>query len=250
MWLPLIAVLLPGLAAAVEPGSVDAHGRNYAYRISWNGIPAAWATVRLARPLASRTEMRVQIRTNRFVDLFWSLRAESWGEVDGITLRPLRFGYDRRVNGERELTTVDAEASGLLTGRYARAGRYRLVEVNDTAVLDPIAAILQALREPPIIGQPKSYEIFTGEARYRIVLRREGTETIRVPAGRFTAARIEPAIWRLENNQPDRRVRRVTLWITDAAPHILLRVRGDVFIGAVYCDLIEQSHDDGAPRAP
>jgi hypothetical protein len=246
----LSAVLFPGLAVAIGPGGVGANGRSYAYRISWNGIPAARATVRFATPVPSRTEIRVQIQTNRFVDLFWSLRAESWGEVDEITLHPLHFGYDRRVNGERELTTVEAEASGELTGRYARAGRYRLIEVNEANVLDPAAAILQALREPPIVGQPKWYEIFTGEARYRIELRRDGTETIQVPAGRFTAARIEPVIWRLENNQPDRRVRRVALWITDAIPHTLLRVRGDVFIGAVYCDLIEQSDDAGAPRLP
>ena len=156
--------------------------------------------------------MRVQIRTNRFVDLFWSLRAESRAEVDSVALRPRHFEFDRSIDGEREFTSVVAGSDGVLTGRYERPRRrYRLMEADGAGILDPIAAILRALREPPLAGQPRSYEIFTGEARYRVELRREGADTITVPAGRFAAARIEPVIWRLETNQLEKRVHRLLL---------------------------------------
>lgn len=242
----LIAILalcsLPSVALR-RPG----RDQNLEYRVSWNGIPAASATVTLTNQStpADTTRMRVKIRTNPFVDLFWNLRAESWAEIDAVALRPQRFTYDRRINGRRELTSIEAEADGELTGRYARLGTYRLIALNSPAALDPMTAVLRALRDLPAMEHPQTYEVFTGESRYRIELRRAGSETINVPAGRFTAARIEPAIWRLDRNAAESRVRHVTLWVTESPPHMLLRVRGEMFIGAVYCELTSLSGVDG-----
>jgi uncharacterized protein DUF3108 len=240
MALVLIGVhLAVGLTAAAGAGAETDR-----YRISWNGIPAANATVMLVEPAGADsavTRLRIEARTNRFVDLFWSLRAESWSEVDAAALRPRVFVYDRRINGRPEVTRVEAGSDGVLTGRYARPGRYELIEVNDPAALDPIAAVLRARRELPPVGATASYPVFTGEARYRIDLYRRGMETIDVPAGRFVAARLEPSVWRSDRQGRDTRVRSLTVWVTDAAPHTLLRVRSEVFIGALYLDLVECS---------
>jgi hypothetical protein len=240
----LTAVLALLVTLGRPAGPAGAVEQAFEYRVSWNGIPAARATVQLRESGAGTpptTEMRADIRTNRVVDLFWSLRAQSWGRVDSTSLRPQHFEYDRRINGTREFTTVEVEPDGQLTGRYARPGRVRLIEVRNPEVLDPIAAILQVLRDPPLDGHTRKYEVFTGEARYRIELRRDGSDVIKVPAGRFVAARLEPVIWRLEKKERDKRVRHLLLWMTEAAPHILLRIRSEVFIGAVYCDLTDLS---------
>lgn len=241
-----LLVALPVLCsvAGVALGAAIGSDQNYEYRVSWNGIPAARVTIGLTNQATAApvtTRVRVEMRTNRFIDLFWSLRAESSAEVDAVALRPQHFTYDRRINGRRELTSIDAEPDGELTGRYARPGRYHLMTINNPVALDPITGVLRALRELPVTGQPQTYEIFTGESRYRIELHRQGSETINVPAGRFAAVRLEPAIWRLDRNARDARVRHLTLWVAEAPPHTLLRVRSEVFIGAVYCELTNVS---------
>jgi uncharacterized protein DUF3108 len=238
---PMTAVRLLVIALTAGPAAAD---QTYRYRISWNGIPAANATVTLvenAGPDKTITRLRIEAQTNRFVDLFWSLRAESLTEVDAQTLRTRFFEYDRRINGRPEVTRVEAEADGILTGRYARPGRYYLKEVNDAEVLDPIAAVLRARRELPAVGGTASYQVFTGEDRYRIDLYRRAVETIDVPAGRFLAARLDPSAFEWGRPTRDTRVRRLSVWVAEAAPHELLRVRSEVFIGAVYLDLLECS---------
>jgi len=243
-WIIRCAAVLLCMAVGAAPRIARAQERSFAYRVSWNGIPAARATVKLADPVSATPQLSrlsAEVETNAFVDLLWSFRGFGWGEADAQTLRPLRFTFDRRINGRRELTEVEAEPDGLLTGRYRREDRSRLVEVNDAEVLDPVAGILHALRAPPAAGAPQVYDIFTGEARYRIELHREDTEMISVPAGRFAAIRITPVMWRIDKNAPETRARRVTMWVTEAEPHLLLRVRGEVFIGALYCDLTEIS---------
>ncbi|MBI4517119.1 MAG: DUF3108 domain-containing protein [Deltaproteobacteria bacterium] len=238
----LVCQLVVAGLAATPPVTAGEVVRQYQYRVSWNGIPVARATVTRTDDqgeLRQTTRLSALIRTNSFVDLFWSLRAQSIAEADALMLRPRWFVFDRRINGKPELTRIDAEPDGLLVGRYARPGRYRLVEVNNPRALDPMTAVLRALQQPPSAAAPQSYDIFTGEARYRIELRREAVETIRVPAGRFDAVRIVPTIWRVEQDKRDPRVRRVAIWVTQSVPHTLLRIRSEVFIGAVYCDLVE-----------
>jgi len=250
----LIGLLTLSLfAPRVGAASLDAGEQGYRYRVTWNGIPAAQATVRFTERLPrepSIAHVWVELRTNRLVDLLWSLRAQSWADVDASTLRPRHFTFDRRINGKPELTQVEADGDGLLTGRYARPWRYRLIEVNDANVLDPMAAILRVRQALPAVGDSDTYDVFTGEARYRIEMRRSASETINVPAGRFSAARIEPVLWRLDQAGPDRRVRHLTLWVTETPPHTLLRVRSEVFIGALYADLTEWSQDGAASAQP
>jgi len=238
--LTALLAVSPSAAANLAVGD-----ESYRYRVTWNGIPAAQATVRFTEHLAqepSITWVWVELRTNRFVDLFWSLRAQSWADIDAGTLRPRHFTFDRRINGKPELTQVEADSEGLLTGRYARPWRYRLIEVNDASVLDPMAATLRVRQALPAVGASHTYNVFTGEARYRIEMRRYASETINVPAGRFSAARIEPVIWRVDQAGPDTRVRHLTLWVTDTPPHTLVRVRSEVFIGALYGELTAWSH--------
>src|SRR5262245_48341287 len=74
--LRLSAVPLACLALSAGAGAAD---EVYHYRISWNGLPAADATVTLAEPTdgdGALTRLHVEARTNRFIDLFWRLRAE------------------------------------------------------------------------------------------------------------------------------------------------------------------------------
>lgn len=251
LFVGLLTLLL--LASPIGATVVDVGDQLYQYRVTWNGIPAARATVRLTERVPHEpptTRMWVEMRTNRFVDLFWSLRAQSWAEVDAATLRSLHFAFERRINGKPETTQIEADGGGLLTGRYARPWRYRLIEVNDANALDPIAAVLRVRHALPAVGDSSTYDIFTGEARYRIELQRYASETVDVPAGRFTAARIEPVIWRVDQDGPDTRVRHLTLWVTDTPPHTLVRVRSEVFIGALYADLTEWSRNDGAQPQP
>jgi hypothetical protein len=245
-------LLLNLLCAAAVTASTDTD-QDLQYRLSWNGIPAASARVRLREStdeLPAVTRVEVQVHTNRFVDLFWSLRGRSSAEVDMQALTTRRFEFDRRINGRPELTQVEIDPDGTLTGRYSRPGRYRLVQVTEVDAVDPITAILRARRRLPATGQPDVFEVFTGEARYRIELHRSREERIEVPAGSFWAVRLSPRIRRLDRSDRDDRVRRVTLWATDAQPHLLLRIRSDVFVGAVYGDLVaisEATPDIGGP---
>ncbi len=235
-----LLLLAPG-ALADTPRE---RAQTLSYRVAWNGIPAANATVsivpdELAGELAYTVETTA--RTNAFVDLFWRFRGNARVVLLEQGWTPLQFNFDRNIRGVRSLTTVhfspsDKRARSL----YVKGGvtKQRL-DVPSLDLVDPITAVFRARHQPIEIGSTVGYDIFTGEAHYRVEVTFEGRDEVAVPAGEFAALRVTPRVWKIRGHEkpPDRRLRGATIWISDDPEHVLLRIRSEVFIGAVTLDL-------------
>ena len=233
----LVAVLGVSSATAASPvatGRLD-------YRLSWNGIPAADATVDVWRdPASPELLYRVEAtaRTNWVVDVVWSLRAYAGSRFATIPPTPLWFRYDREINDERSVTDIAFESSPpYAIGTRRRRDRTNVVDVEEPGILDPIAAIFHALSQPIEVGDTLAYELFTGESRYRVELRISGQEPVDVAGGTFPAWRVDPKVWKVGKG-PEPRLRGATVWVSQEPVRALLRVRSEVFIGAVNCDLL------------
>jgi len=123
---------------------------------------------------------------------------------------------------------------------YEKRGRRREMTVEGAGLLDPITAVFRAGLSGAKTGDQLRYEIFTGEARYRVQLTVVGPDTVEVPAGRFAALRVNPEVWKIGRTaETDTRLQQATIWVADDAEHTLLRIRSEVFIGAVTLDLVK-----------
>jgi hypothetical protein len=247
--LVLIITLFPpavALSAPLPTGQMD-------YRVSWNGISAGSATVEVTRAEQDRASIyRVDaaIQTSWLVDLLWRLRAHALSSFTADQLAPLGFRYDRDVNREHSITDITFEPSGQeAEGRHYRGGEIKVVDVHDAGVLDPVTAIFRALTEPFRNGDTLRYEVFTGEARYRVELHVEGEDLISIAAGTYRAWRVVPRIWKLGSGL-DQRLRDATIWVSQQPVRTVLRIRSDVFIGAVNCDLQRLPAPADQPSAP
>ncbi len=240
----LCGVALVLLATAVGAADPLAAPRRLEYRVAWNGIPAAGATIAVTpNELVGRRSVDVEAtaRTNAFVDVFWSFRgtAKATFLVDGI--EPLRFVYDRTMAGTTYLTWIDFDPNDRgARSVYLRGKKRKEMAVDEAGLLDPITAVFRASLSGAKVGDLLRYEIFTGEGRYRVQLTVVGPDTIEVPAGRFAALRVIPEVWKIGRAaEPDKRLQNATIWVADDDTHTLLRIRSEVFIGAVTLDLVK-----------
>ena len=135
-------------------------------------------------------------------------------------------------------------ADGHARGVYEHAGTRQDTEMM-ADVVDPVTAAFRAIGSDAGPGDDLWYDVWTGEVRYLVKLDIRRRETIDVPAGTFAALQVVPHVWRIEGRPaPDTRIRRATIWVTDDARHVPLRVQSKVFFGAVTLDLLNY-----APRA-
>jgi hypothetical protein len=122
---------------------------------------------------------------------------------------------------------------------YIKGTRRRELAVDGPDLVDPITAVFRARLSGARTGDTIRYDIWTGESRYRVELAVKGLEAIDVPAGRFSALRIEPTVYKLgSGTQRDQRLHQATIWVADDSLRTLLRIRSEIFIGAVTLDLV------------
>ncbi len=234
-------VLLASLATTHAAAAATLTLGEAEYRVSWNGIPAAAATIDVRQDTDSgRPLYRVEVaaRTNWLVDLLWRFRAHALSSFTFDDLAPLGFRYDREENNKHVVTDVTFGPSPVeVTGRKYRGGDTAVMTLREANLLDPITAIFHALVQSVQVGDARRYEIFTGEARYRVELDVTGEDTVSVAAGTYRAWRIEPKVWKLGTGA-DERLRRATIWVSQDGARIPVRIRTEVFVGAVNCDLL------------
>lgn len=239
--LVLLALLLATAAGAATPPE---HPRRLEYQVAWNGIPAAGATVAISpgnRAGEPSLEVEARARTNAFVDLFWSFRgtAKTTMLADGLT--PVRFEYQRTMAGTPYLTWVDFDGGDQRARSvYLKGDKRKELDVAAGDVVDPITAVFRARLSDAGPGDVRRYDVFTGESSYRVQLTVIGPDEIEVPAGRFRALRVVPEVWKIKDTaQPDPRLRGAAIWVADDALRTLLRIRSEVFVGAVTLDLVK-----------
>jgi hypothetical protein len=242
-WLCAAVVLcVAGFARPVAAAVLDAP-RHLVYRVAWNGIPAAQATIDVAPGQESGAPgytISARAATNPFVDLFWRFRGDASTTLLADPLVPLSFRYDRRVNRAPTTTWITfAPGSERARGGYVKPTRREEHDLDDEGLVDPITAGVQALTAHARVGDVLSYRVFTGETHYRVRLTVRGEDTIEVPAGRFEALRVEPEVIKIKNGERrDGHMRRATIWVTRAPVRTLLRIRSEVFVGAITLDLV------------
>jgi hypothetical protein len=240
----LTAALLLATAAAAAASPLPPHPRRLEYRVAWNGIPAADATVAITpgeRAGQPSLDVETQARTNTFVDLFWSFRGTARTTMLADGLRPVQFTYQRTMAGTPYLTWVDFDrADDRAHSVYLRGSKQKKqLDVDARDVVDPITAVFRARLSGAGPGEVRRYDVFTGEASYRVQLTVVAADEIDVPAGHFHALRVVPEVWKLTTSaHPDERLRGATIWVADDPLRTLLRIRSEVFVGAVTLDLV------------
>lgn len=234
------AAVLLGVAARAE--ATLPHPRRLEYRVAWNGIPAAAASVAI-RPVSQDGEEHFQVearaRTNAFVDLFWSFRGTAVSTFDAEALTPRRFEYTRTMRGTPQRTSIEFDPDvPRAHSVFLKGDKRREVAVDGRAVLDPITAVFRARLSGAQPGDVREYDVFTGESFYRVRLTVVAPDEITVPAGRYRALRVVPEVWKVTRTaQLDPRLRGATIWVADDPLRTLLRIRSDVFVGAVTLEL-------------
>lgn len=238
-WIALLTGLTLARSAA---GALPPQPHVLEYRIAWNGIPAGRATVEItAGELAGHDSLVVEAsaRTNAFVDLFWAFRGTARATLLGDELTPLHFTFERQMGGTPYVTRIDFDDERARSV-YIKGNRRREEELDGPGIIDPITAVFRARLGGAKPGDTLHYDVWTGEARFRVQLEVKGPEQIDVPAGRFTALPVVPEVWRVrERPELDTRLRRATIWVADDPPRTLLSIRSEILVGAITLDLVK-----------
>lgn len=231
-------LVIPQYAPGVEPFQ---SGETLVYEASWEGIAVAETRVSLVRNHAHPSWWTGQmwVTTSPVADVLYRMRDYFREDFDYTTWRPSQLYIVQHEKSRLDVwrATFDDSARLVTATKTNRAGRTWVRRFSGGEPWGPFSGAMMALSQPLRPGKTYTVDVFGGGSRYVFAFAVLKREPLTTGLGTFQALRIEPsAVWLSENSFRNQ-ASSMTVWVTDDAHHLPLRIESAVFFGAVRADL-------------
>ncbi len=226
-------------------------GETLLYRASWLGVAAADARVSIVHNKLHPewwTGM-MWLNTSDLVDIAYRMRDVFRENFDYNSLRPNDITILQHENKRLDQWRVTFDhASHLVTAiKTSRHGKITTRRFSGGDPLGPFSGPMMALSQRLKPGDSLTFDVFSGGNRYVFTFKVIDRERITTALGTFDTLKIEPRVLWLSEGSFRSESRETTVWVTDDARHLPVRISSAIFFGDVYADLIEVS--GGPPPA-
>jgi hypothetical protein len=217
----------------------------YEYLVSWQGIPAASAELKVFQA-GKYIRVVTKLRTNSAVDVFYKLRFNSESWIEKETLKPFRTHIEQTENGRVKLFDISFREDGEIYSFRSTNGQdqkeYRIRSSNQ--VFDPFSAVFNALAMQWGMGAERYFDTFTGKTRYLVNLAVKDKATISGDHfGVVQCFEVVPQVSNLTNPSANSKLRSAKIYVSQERPRKILKVVSKVFVGSVVVELIDSKLD-------
>lgn len=221
----------------------DLREGTYTYVISWQGIPAAEASISVSAlgpaadiGISSRILVVNTAKTYNPIDLLYKLRFRAETLMNKATFVPEVYSVHQRENSrEKELRVAFGEDGAISAVRVQRdkgeMKRVRLISKNDT--LDPVSAAFLARSQPWSIGDVRTFDIFNGKSRYLIHLTAVKNAQVDAGGALRSTIMIVPRVQNLVNPEQSKKLREARIFLSNDKARDILLIESEVFVGTV-----------------
>jgi Protein of unknown function (DUF3108) len=212
------------------------------YRFGWSGLTAATGDVHFTKPSESKFQLDGIGRTIGFVRALWKLDVNYQAVASAETLRPIETQQVESYRSKRIVTHLTFTNNGVTRARTEGKGpaETRTRQFSFHNLFDLFSAMLY-LRSQPLKDR-SIYRVVAYPATntYLATVTVIGREKISVHAGSYNAIKLDLQLKRIGKHrqlEPHRKFRRATIWVSDDAERLLLRIEAQVFVGTVFAEL-------------
>lgn len=230
-------------------------GETLVYDASWEGVAAARVRIMLSRP-AKRPQSwtgQMWLKSSKVVDLLYPMRDYFREDFSSATWRPsdimiLQHEKQRQDQWRAEFSDGGSFITSVKRNRAGRTWTRRFVGGRPWG---PFSGAMMALSQPLAPGKTYTFDVFSGGNRYVFAFKVIGRERLTTALGTFDALKVEPSVVWLSEGSFRKDATQTTLWISDDARHLPLRIESAVYIGSIKADLVQVTNGPGGDlKAP
>ena len=218
------------------------------YRFGWSGLTAATGDVHFTKPSENRFQLDGTGRTIGFVRALWKFDVSYQAIASAETLRPIETRQIENYRSKKIVTHLAFTNNGVTRTRTEGKGvaEAKTRQFNFPNLFDLFSAMLYLRSQP--LKERAVYRIVAYPATnaYLATVTVVGREKISVHAGNYSAIKLDLQLKRIGKQrqlEPHRKFRRGTIWVSDDAERLLLRIEAQVFVGTVFAELQSVSFD-------
>jgi hypothetical protein len=219
------------------------------YRFGWSGFTAATGDVHFTKPSENKLQLDGTGRTIGFVRALWKLDVNYQAVASAETLRPIETQQTENYRSKKIATHLTFTNNGVTRARTEGkgTGETKTRQFNFPNLFDLFSAMLYLRSQP--LKERAVYRVVAYPATnaYLATVTVVGREKISVHAGNYSAIKLDLQLKRIGKQrqlEPHRKFRHGTIWVSDDAERLLLRIEAQVFVGTVFAELQSLSFDN------
>ena len=230
------------------------------YHFGWSGFTAATGDIHFNKIAGNRFQLEATGHTTGLVRALWKLDANYRALADAETLRPIESKQIEAYRFKKIVTQLAFTNSGVTRSRTEGfgPGTTKTREFAFPNLFDLHTALLYLRSQPLEDHSVYRIVVYPATSAYLVTVTVLDHEKIWVRAGSYNAIKADLQLKRLGKNlelEPHGKFRRATVWISDDANRVPLRIEAQIFVGTVFAELqsvqfeAEKSRGDG-PQSP
>ncbi len=212
------------------------------YRFGWSGLTAATGDVHFTKPTGNKFQLEGTGRTIGFVRALWKLDVNYQAAAYAETLRPIETQQVESYRSKKIVTHLTFTNNGVTRSRTEGKGKAeaKTRQFSFTNLFDLFSAMLYLRSQPLKDRSVYRVAVYPATNAYLAIVTVIGREKISVHGGSYNAIKLDLQLKRIGKHlqlEPHRKFRRATIWVSDDAERLLLRIEAQVFVGTVFAEL-------------
>lgn len=210
----------------------------YTYEVSWQGIPAATATVVVDRE-NDKYKVSSHAKTAKFIDIFYRLRYQADGKIDAQDFSPDKLVINHKENSRVKAYNITFGDGGMIRSVQQKNDSKEVLEfVSDNYTLDPFSSTFLARSLDWKVGDTRFFDTFNGKSRYLIKLTAVEEITRDHNGSPKQLIVIEPTVRNLTKPTQDSKLRTAKIYVTKDERRDVVEIASSVFVGTVRTELV------------
>jgi hypothetical protein len=213
------------------------------YRFGWSGLTAATGEIHFTKPANNRLQLDGTARTIGLVRALWKMDVNHRAVANAETLNAIEAQQTENYRSKRIVTDLTFTNSGVTLARTEGQGSTAETKTKQFVfpdLFDLHSAALYLRSQPLKQGSVYRLAVYPASNAYLATVTVLGREKVSVHAGSYNAIKLDLHLKRIGKNlelEPHRKFRRATIWVSDDAERIILRIEAQVFVGTVFAEL-------------
>ena len=213
------------------------------YRFGWSGFTAATGDVHFSKPAGDKFQFDGTGRTIGFVRALWKLDVNHRAIANAETQHPIETQQTENYRSKKIVTNLTFATAAVTRTRIEGEGAAAKTTTRQFSfpnLFDLHSAALYLRSQPLKDRSVYRIVVYPATNAYLATLSVVGREKVSVRAGTYNAIKLDLKLKRIGKHlelEPHKKFRRASIWVSDDAERLLLRIEAQIFVGTVFADL-------------
>jgi len=242
-WVASLTKSPPGNFAGLRPLQA-------VYHFGWSGLTAATGEAHFDHPSPDRFQIDANGRTVGMARALWRYDVAYKAIDNARTLMPIESSQDEAFRTKKVSTHLTFGSASVTRARTDGNSPQTTKDFVFPRVVSLSSAFLYLRSQPLKETDIYRVVVYPTTSPYLATLTVTGREKISLPAGTYQAIKLDLQLSRVGKDldlQPHKKFRKATVWLSDDADRLPLRIEAQIFVGSIFAELQSVKFDQPRP---